>query len=285
MPPEYSGCWAKIERAKEHRDALDAYITEQAAIESNRPRLGVKFDAQSGNHIAYVNYMPDITTIMERTSVILGDIAHNLRSGLDHLVFQLALANTQGRLPNYRRVQFPIEDKPTRFNTRCTDKGNQGWIADLSPVDQAIIEEFQPYKRGHGLFHQKWIATAPISIGTVFSHDLATLRDLSDTDKHRLLASVSFEPSHLQIVEPIVAVLANSYFTQSMARFGVKVVNRVELGAELFWAEMPVGTQHEVKVAGYLLPEVMLADGRAVIHAVDRMAATVVNVIRKFDPI
>jgi hypothetical protein len=37
--------------------------------------------------------------------IIVGDIAHNLRSSLDHLVWQLVLQNR--RLPS-RRNQFPI---------------------------------------------------------------------------------------------------------------------------------------------------------------------------------
>jgi hypothetical protein len=51
-----------------------------------------------------------------RLGVILGDMVHNLRSALDHLVWQAVLRN--GGRPN-RSHQFPICDDEKDWNDAC----------------------------------------------------------------------------------------------------------------------------------------------------------------------
>lgn len=127
--PSLESTWAKVERAKEHRDALQDYITETFAVESNRPRLGAKFDPDSGENIVFVNYIPDLTLFFERASLILGDAAHCLKSALDHLVYQLGLRE-QGPDFNERKTMFFIADAPDRVA-----EGNERWLWQLSCSD------------------------------------------------------------------------------------------------------------------------------------------------------
>jgi len=276
--PDFSGCWAKIERAKEHRDSLDQYVRDWGAVENNCPRLGIKFKAETGEHIVYVQSMPDYTRFLQRSSLIVGDAIHNLRGALDHLAFQLALKNTAATIVNererMRRIQFPIEDAPERFKRRCQGRNRGGWIADLHADHQAIIERYQVYHRldDEGL---EWAR---------YFHPLETLRDLSDADKHRLLLRVVCFPSSIRIRDPAVSLIAQSHIRADLERFGAIAVNFVEPNAELYHARMP-WPQTQMNMAGHVIPEISLADGRPIIKVIDRIAAVVVKIVREFDPL
>src|SRR5437879_6743083 len=74
-----------------------------------------------------------------RLSVLLGDCVHNLRSSLDHIVWQLVLAN--GRSPG-KHAQFPILDKPPKGIFSPND------IRGVSEEARALIESVQPYQAG-----------------------------------------------------------------------------------------------------------------------------------------
>jgi hypothetical protein len=173
MQASLDSSWAKIERAKEHRDVLDAYIAKTFSLKRNCPHVGIKFQPDSGEHVLFVNQMPDLRLPLLRCGAIIGDVCHNLRSALDHLAFQLAHRNKGGSVTNERRIQFPIEDNPATFKGRCTDPGRRGWIADLHPDDQAIIERFQVYNRLN-----EHLPTG--GLRRPFRHTLGLLRDLSD---------------------------------------------------------------------------------------------------------
>jgi len=272
--PSFNGCWAKVERAKEHRDSLDAYIRETFAVEGNRPRVGMKFDRETEEHILYVNYMPDLEAFFTRVSVILGDTVHNLRSGLEHLAFQLALWNTDGNVRNERQVQFPIEDTEEAFNARCA-LGRGGWLAEVHPDHQAIIERSQPY---HGIDQETMM------MGLDF-HALAMLRDLSNMDKHRLLATVMIPPTSLEFVGHMPLLFLLMGMAQRLFRFESAIeMKPIELGAEISrgkFFQSAVG--QETDMAGYIRPEITLPEGRSVLIVLDRIAAVVVKVISEFE--
>jgi hypothetical protein len=108
--------------------------------------------------------------------VIVGDFAHNLRSALDHLVYQLAILNECD--PEKMGTQFPIftaEDDYLRVSFRGRRKGklssrdSQLW--GVSDAHKAIIDGLQPFKA------DKPKITA-----------LAVLNRMSNRDKHRLVS-------------------------------------------------------------------------------------------------
>ena len=98
--------------------------------------------------------------------VIIGEIIHNLRSALDHLVWQLALLQTS---TPYDRTAFPITT--TRNNYR--DSGRR-LVQDLTARQEALIKWLQPYRRG-----QK-----------AKCDFLWLLQDVNNTDKHRVIQTV-----------------------------------------------------------------------------------------------
>lgn len=115
--------------------------------------------------------------------VWIGEIAHNLRSALDGLVYQLALLKTKTPA---RNTQFPIflvgktirkrksrRDLIPHFEGMELGNG-RSMIHDLKSEHQARIERLQPYKRGRG------DRNCP----------LWWLHEVNNADKHRLIQVV-----------------------------------------------------------------------------------------------
>jgi hypothetical protein len=116
--------------------------------------------------------------------VRVGEIAHNLRSALDGLVYQLAVQNG-AKEP--KDTQFPIFLR--RYNKKIGTSEIRGFygrrgstglgagerhIKRLSPCHQSLIERLQPYRRGRGGKNSPfWL-----------------LHELNNADKHRLIQIV-----------------------------------------------------------------------------------------------
>jgi hypothetical protein len=99
--------------------------------------------------------------------VIIGEILHNLRSGLDNLVFALASAFTKP-LPDdvTEQSEFPIFGDANRRGvpgcgpTLSRDNGRKkirGW----NPLAQAVVEGLQSYQRGSRFPQDQAVKSAP----------------------------------------------------------------------------------------------------------------------------
>lgn len=93
--PDFRGCWAKLDRAKTHRDVLKDEIGTAFGAASNRIGLSVEYDDESGYHVFRAETFPD--DLSRRWGILIGDAVHNLRGALDHLVWQLSLLGRDGR--------------------------------------------------------------------------------------------------------------------------------------------------------------------------------------------
>jgi len=91
-------------------------------------------------------------------SLPVSDCIHNLRAALDDLIHELAFLDRGAVMGG---TQFPIEDSPSRFNSRKST-----YLRGLSNDHIRAIESFQPY---NGV---DWTRT---------------LRSISNPDKHRHL--------------------------------------------------------------------------------------------------
>ena len=271
--PDFSGIWAKIDRAKTHRDVLEREIDTAFGSESNRIGLSVEYDEESGYHIFRAHTFPD--DLLRRWGILIGDTVHNLRGALDHLVWQLSLYGRNGRNPRNRKtVQFPILKEPIPdIEPEAFLGAKKEALWDVVPRHRAIIEGHQPYKGWHGLM----------------VHPLARLRELSNTDKHR-------------IINPVLAltdtfVIYNSTFEDTGGEIVVASFRTnsgpLELGAEVTRVLVaPPDLQRDVKVAGNLTPLVCFPDVKddrqytvPVSYALDRIAGSVAHIVRKFEPL
>lgn len=161
----------KIARAEEHLKALKAEI---AAWAQPAPyRLAEKRNADTTIISVYVQVLR--RTELARMALIAGDAIHNIRSALDHMVYELAIIAGNGRFPprGDRLLMFPIADAPKQFERECGRRLNT-----LTCNMRTRIERVQPYNRLRP-------DLPPI---------LSTLRDLDDTDKHRLLNVTPAQP-------------------------------------------------------------------------------------------
>ena len=154
---------AKIDRARSELRHLKADI---AAFCEERARLILREDC--GEQERWV-YRGDAPKAPIQWSIRAGEFAYNLRSALDHLVWQLVLANAG--CPS-RDNQFPIQAYANQNNF----KGN---LRGVSPNAVEYIESVQPYH-----FSERQCQSDADRAGS----GLAMLHDICNMDKHRHLA-------------------------------------------------------------------------------------------------
>jgi hypothetical protein len=158
MKPSLENPKLKIERAKEHLDALDvALITFQ-----NKKPFRV-YGTENIDHTLYI-LRCEIPIIDPKLAILAGDAIYNLRSALDHIAWQLAL--TKVEKPK-KRTAFPIIDVKTHEKMLTFDNITKDIPTDA--IDQ--IRMLQPYIRG-----------------SAYSDDLLwKLDELCNIDKHRVI--------------------------------------------------------------------------------------------------
>lgn len=269
--PDFSGIWAKLDRAKTHRDALHDEVGVAFETESNRIVLSVEYDDESGYHIFRADTVPE--DLLRRWGVIVGDAIHNLRGALDHLVWQLSLHKREGRKPrNPGTVKFPICKVPDPELGRPEDfrGGKKEALWDVLPRHRAIIEDSQPYKRWHGL--------------TV--HPLVRLNAFSNTDKHQVVNPVLGLTETFVVYDAVFNEVGGEIVVTTFQTESGPIERDAEVTRVLV---RPPSLQRNVKVAGDLTPLVCFPDlpGQAIdlTDALDQIAVSVTNIVRKFEPL
>lgn len=153
----------KLDRASHHLDSLDAKVREWRKRETYR--YVSHFDSESGKQLANIVFTEPIPAEFR---LIIGDCLHNLRSALDNLVYELALAYVGiDPLPEHRAraLEFPIFGDRGMEERECRNK-----IGCIHPDAQTAIKELQPHIRGDEFA----------------SDPLWKLHQLSNMDKHRV---------------------------------------------------------------------------------------------------
>jgi len=292
--PDFDGIWAKIDRAKEHRDTLKSEVgtidgAGAVVPPSNRIGLSLEFDHQSGYHVFRAKaVLPEER--LRRWGLLMGDVVHNLRGALDHLVWQLARFHCRGDEPrNAEKVQFPLRDKLPPPGTPPEDFGSMnapgrpGPLHDVAPEHRAIIEGYQPYNGGH-------------TYGGFTAYPFYWLREFSNRDKYRVIILAAPFPYRSFIDEVEVFGPTSRTIKFHDVGFG----KPLEPGAEILRVKvLPSTIQRDMDVAGYLTPAIYFPysgapstpsqqAGRSlvpVINGVDLMSALVVKVVREFEPL
>jgi hypothetical protein len=157
------GCRAKLDWAEKHLDALSAEM--KTWFEGDSYTLRTEFDEPDESSVVFFEPIKEIPI---HWGLALGDVVHNARSALDHLVYQLVLlANS---VPHDAH-QFPVLDQPEDWKRRVQKppKGRRGLLDFIDPTHVATIQGLQPYVPATGLPRLK------------------VLREFSNTDKHRVI--------------------------------------------------------------------------------------------------
>jgi hypothetical protein len=156
---------AKINRAEEQLDALSKEIKRvmQPDVYASSAELNPIDDSYS------VFLEKQIGLPSEKWGIALGEILHNARGALDHLIAGLVVA--AGRTPHSRH-QFPIVKDDAEWDRLVVDppkNGKRGFL-DYIPTNQvALVKAVQPYTTTTG------------------KPSLFTLQRFSNADKHRLI--------------------------------------------------------------------------------------------------
>jgi hypothetical protein len=181
--PTLDACWAKLRRAEEQIYFLDKQL--RSYMERDAYEI-VSEPAPRADGKRWCKYS-SVQDPPLRLSVVLGELIHDLRSSLDHLVWQLVRLN--GRRPSGRNG-FPICE-----TLRKGQKSENGsfWLSHspklIEGVNEshvALIQDLQPYHAGR----------------YAYRHPLNVLHSLWNVDKHRVVhaAVMSLErpPVHLE---------------------------------------------------------------------------------------
>ncbi len=172
--------FCKIYRATEHLYTLDAALA--AFLKPDCYEI-----VNDAEVIGKVSTPPDapVRAVLRRRVIfkrnppllywgtIIGDVVHNLRSALDHIVYTISYRGNPAEFANDNTTAFPICDQSNTFHARR----RREWkplheIRGIPPEAQAIIEGLQPYNRGNVAMK---------------SDPLWILREMDDIDKHRTI--------------------------------------------------------------------------------------------------
>lgn len=173
----FASCRAKLAHAIAHINILKAEIEGAGTSDPTLIPLRREYDAAQG---AVVYRIDRTMEVPDHWPLIVGDAIHDLRSALDHLMWQLAIVHL-GRVPTAREarnIQFPEVRKLKDF---ATDR----YLKYINTSDIDRIKPFQPYRR--------------LNRGQL--HPLPKLVRLSNIDKHRRI--------HLLVTIPQSASFTN----------------------------------------------------------------------------
>lgn len=187
------GSLAKLRRARNQVKALNDTIMQ--TLEGYTYRVVIaEPDPKPGYRVMRIETEHQGLPI--EWSVLAGEIAHNLRSALNLLMYQLALLNPATKQVAHD-IEFPIFLVGTTKRQRRGRRGHNMLIPhfkgrqlsdglhkirQLLPEHQTAIERLQPYHRGNGQrFSPLWL-----------------LHELNNADKHRLIQVVVLASNRIQ---------------------------------------------------------------------------------------
>lgn len=129
---------SKLTRAEKHFNDLDLAIRmfweSKPYILAAKPHPITEID-----HVTL--YVETLQPLPEELSLIIGDVVHNLRSTLDHIAYQLVLAN--GQEPS-RNTEFPIGDPAKEYTTSTHGAKVKGMATEA----KELIRSLQPRNTG-----------------------------------------------------------------------------------------------------------------------------------------
>ncbi|MGB8590209.1 MAG: hypothetical protein WA755_05465 [Candidatus Acidiferrales bacterium] len=170
--PTLDGVKLKFKRANYHLLQLCAAINAFYASRQEDDSLTVEPDLKR-KRLKFV--ATGVGATDPEWALMTGDVVHNLRSALDHLVCQLAIlqGNTVSSCKK-NRLAFPACIDPVAFKRDARRIKNL-----IHPEAFALIEELQPYSAAHSLG------------GSPTASNLWILSELDIIDKHRIVLAVA----------------------------------------------------------------------------------------------
>jgi hypothetical protein len=225
VPDPLAGANAKLQRAGKHLKTLDEQWRSFIETEPYAVSHEFKFQppiSEWSSHFVVERPIP------VELSIIMGDILHNLRSCLDHLV-GCFVERYGGAIK--RHHAFPIYGDERKFRGRVekarrkNDRGGPlNGIPSKSP-EWALVKEAQPYHRGDARGE----------------HPLAILNEMANIDKHRGLHAAMTYPEARSALDLLAWTPADAELIGYAAswRPGQPLENGTHIATLRFSAERP----------------------------------------------
>jgi hypothetical protein len=181
MDDPFDSAWLKWDWAARHAEKLKGQMRRFGADEENPPYVSVK--------AVYRPERSDFALICEALTpppiswgLLIGDIAHNYRSALNHAAWSIVDRGSKpvSTLSNDQRraVQFPIESDEASFANRV-----QFALPGAATADIACVRQVQPFAEE----------------GDIEYHALRMLNALNNDDKHRVIQPAFFWPKSVRV--------------------------------------------------------------------------------------
>jgi hypothetical protein len=181
--PLFDSAWLKWSHGVGHAQALDADIDAFDVAGHADPLRGVRAEYHPKRH-GFAVVATDVAVVPAQWGLVLGDVAHNYRSALDHLAWAIV---RRGRTPpnvlsesQQTAVQFPIAEGRRQFNDSLERR-----LPGARPRDVAKVRRRQPYQ-----YRSQWRRRR---------HFLTVLAALNNSDKHRTLQPIWTQPTRIDI--------------------------------------------------------------------------------------
>lgn len=268
MDHPLEGCWAKIARANQQLDALEAELAAGPDY-ADSVTFRQEFDPDASTIEITIESVPKLPLEL---GLAAADPMQNLRAAINYLAWELARWNLarQGlnREPD-RSTQFPINTKPRAFSAH--------YVTDIHPDHVAIIEAVQPNGAS-------WLSQWPehvlreVDVQALASgHPLAILADLTNVDKHQALqpALVGTTTINVGPYETTDCVVVDGQATLNLI---------LKEGAH--WATFqvtPTGPEPKMKVEAGLTG--VIEFGRGDLDTLKWVASSVRAIVRGFEPV
>jgi hypothetical protein len=170
-----SSATLKLGRAYQHLDSIDAEVRE--FFEVDPYVVTCEADMETGERLMRVAAVDEPPIEL---SFLIGDCLHNLRSALDHLVWERSAPQKRGR-----STGFPLRSRRPKGPFAGLAK-----VRGLSPRDRAIVQRLQPYNARD----KEQVPDEPLLV----------LHNLNVDDKHKFLhvTGLSMEGATLRPVAP-----------------------------------------------------------------------------------
>lgn len=182
MSRKGSGSWSKWRRAKRHLETLrhELGVSRGHAFGWSK-RYRTTHEAHR-NGLEYRFYVNAEKLDTKDWPLLVGDCLFNLRSALDHLVYELHVQRFGNKLPRDLRSAFPILDgEPDGSDGRAADPAKWREIKYLPYPQRRAITWLQPYNRRNDQYRD-------------IRRDLSRIGNFNNIDKHRHLHVLQAAP-------------------------------------------------------------------------------------------
>jgi hypothetical protein len=242
--PALEGVREKLSRARDHFETLNKACG--VAIEES---TGKPFVKREGD---WEVVCIEVGTFPLKPGIISGDLVHNLRSALDHLVWQLVKVS-EGQPGSW--TAFPAYGKEDDFIRNVKERSKKRGPGPLDGIEKdgpiwALIEHCQPYKNTKlppwmpdPPDPRKWKARLSL---------LGILGALSNVDKHRTIHGFSVYPSSNRPINKSLSWNPEAVLIQQKGR---ESWEPMEGEAELARFRFRPGVEPNVRVTGPLFFE------------------------------